>query len=82
MVQAPTPRVKSPSPEKPVEKPKDDGRTVLVKAFESADKIPFKFENETVDFNDRKLIIGTKRFELKLSSGGFIEPSVSDIELL
>jgi len=57
-------------------------KTALMKAFENADNIPFQFGNEWVKFENSKLTIGDKQFALELSNGGFVNPSVSSIELI
>ena len=57
-------------------------KTALMKALENADNIPFQFGNEWVKFENNKLAIGDKQFALELSNGGFVNPSVSSIELI
>lgn len=48
------------------QKPKNDAET-LVKAFESAEIIPFAFGDKMVDFKDGKLILGEKQYILEIS---------------
>lgn len=57
-------------------------KTPLVEAFETAESFPFQSGTDRVNFEGGKLIIGARQFTLTVSDGGFLTPSVSNIELM
>lgn len=62
--------------------PKDE--TMLLKeAFQNALDIPFQFgKDKWVKFEGGQLLIGERKFALKLSDGGVFSPEVSSIQLV